>query len=112
MLEFQANNASLSKATKGIANELSGLQRKTATVASSMTSFVPAFAAVGAAAFSAFSFAGRAAVQFQDSFAGVRKTLNFTGTAAKIQEENFKSLAASLVDISRTSPIWRSIFVL
>ena len=105
MLEFQANNASLSKATKGIANELSGLQRKTATVASSMTSFVPAFAAVGAAAFSAFSFAGRAAVQFQDSFAGVRKTLNFTGTAAKNQEENFKSLAASLVDISRTSPM-------
>jgi hypothetical protein len=73
MLEFQSNNASLSKATKGIANELSGLQRRTATVASSMASFVPSFAAVGAAAFSAFSFAGRAAVQFQDSFAGVRK---------------------------------------
>jgi TP901 family phage tail tape measure protein len=105
MLEFQANNASLSKATKGIANELSTLQRKTATVASSMTSFVPAFAAVGAAAFSAFSFAGRAAVQFQDSFAGVRKTLNFSGTAAKNQEENFRALADSLVDISRTTPM-------
>ena len=105
MLEFQANNASLSKATKGIANELSTLQRKTATVASSMTSFVPAFAAVGAAAFSAFSFAGRAAVQFQDSFAGVRKTLNFSGTAAKNQEENFRALAGSLVDISRTTPM-------
>ena len=105
MLEFQANNASLSKATKGIANELNTLQRKTATVASSMTSFVPAFAAVGAAAFSAFSFAGRAAVQFQDSFAGVRKTLNFSGTAAKNQEENFKALADSLVDISRTTPM-------
>ncbi len=105
MLEFQANNSSLSKATKGIANELSTLQRKTATVASSMTSFVPAFAAVGAAAFSAFSFAGRAAVQFQDSFAGVRKTLNFSGTAAKNQEANFKALSASLVDISRTTPM-------
>ena len=70
-----------------------------------MTSFVPAFAAVGAAAFSAFSFAGRAAVQFQDSFAGVRKTLNFSGTAAKNQEANFKALSASLVDISRTTPM-------
>ena len=35
-LEFQANNASLSKATRGISNELNTLQRKTATVASSM----------------------------------------------------------------------------
>ena len=105
MLEFQSNNASLSKATKGIANELSGLQRRTATVASSMASFVPSFAAVGAAAFSAFSFAGRAAVQFQDSFAGVRKTLTFTGTAAKAQEANFKSLSKNLVDLSRTTPM-------
>jgi TP901 family phage tail tape measure protein len=105
MLEFQSNNASLSKATKGIANELSGLQRRTATVASSMASFVPSFAAVGAAAFSAFSFAGRAAVQFQDSFAGVRKTLTFTGTAAKAQEANFKSLSKNLIDLSRTTPM-------
>ena len=105
MLEFQSNNSSLSKATKGIANELSGLQRKTATVASSMASFVPAFAAVGASAFAAFSFAGRAAVQFEDSFAGVRKTLTFTGSAAKAQEANFKSLSKNLVDLSRTTPM-------
>lgn len=104
-LEFQSNNASLSRATRGIQSELATLQRRTATVASSMTSFVPAFAAVGAAAFSAFSFAGRAAVQFEDSFAGVKKTLNFTGTAAKAQEANFKSLAKNLVDLSRTTPM-------
>ena len=105
MLEFQSNNASLSKATKGIANELNGLQRKTATVASSMASFLPAFAAVGAGAFSAFSFASRAAVQFEDSFAGVRKTLSFTGSAAKNQEANFKSLSKNLIDLSRTTPM-------
>ena len=104
-LEFQANNASLSRATRGISNELNTLQRKTATVASSMTSFVPAFAAVGAGAFSALSFAGRAAVQFQDSFAGVRKTLNFTGSAAKDQEGNFKRLADGLIDISKSTPM-------
>ena len=104
-LEFQANNASLSKATRGISNELNTLQRKTATVASSMSSFVPAFAAVGAGAFSAFTFAGRAAVQFQDAFAGVRKTLNFTGSAAKDQEGNFRALAKGLVDISKATPM-------
>ena len=104
-LEFQANNASLSKATRGISNALNTLQRKTATVASSMSSFVPAFAAVGAGAFSAFTFAGRAAVQFQDAFAGVRKTLNFTGTAAKDQEGNFRALAKGLVDISKATPM-------
>jgi TP901 family phage tail tape measure protein len=104
-LEFQANNASLSKATRQIGNELNTLQRKTATVASSMTSFVPAFAAVGAGAFSALTFAGRAAVQFQDSFAGVRKTLNFTGSAAKDQEGNFKRLAQGLIDISKSTPM-------
>ena len=105
MLAFQADNQSLSQASKQVGNQLTQLQRKSALAANKMTSFVPAFAAVGGAAFSAFNFASRAAIQFQDSFAGVKKTLDFAGAAGRNQEANFKALAKSLVDMSGKIPV-------
>ena len=104
-LQFQADNASLSKAAKQVGNNLTQLQKRTALAANKMSSFIPAFAAIGGAAFAAFNVAIRGAVGFEDSFAGVKKTLDFSGQAAKQTERNFKVLAKSIVDISTQAPV-------
>jgi len=104
-LQFHADNASLSKAAKQTAGQLTQLQKRTALAANKMSSFIPAFAAIGGAAFAAFNVAIRGAVGFQDSFAGVKKTLDFSGQAARQTERNFKVLAKSIVDISTQAPV-------
>ena len=79
-LDFQANGQSLGRAVRDIEKNLGALQKRSAQIGKSMASIVPAFAATGAAAFSAYKFATSAAIQFEDSFAGIKKTLNFTST--------------------------------
>lgn len=105
LLQFQADNSSLGNATRGISTQLTQLQKRTARVGQAMTSMVPAFGAVGAGAFAAFSFAAKAAVQFEDSFAGIKKTVNFTGRAVANSDKNFERLSQSIIDLSKNTPI-------
>ena len=104
-LDFQANGQSLGRAVRDIEKNLNALQRKSALVGKSMAGIVPSFAATGAAAFSAYKFATSAAMQFEDSFAGIKKTLNFTEGAAVSAEKKFKNLSEEIRDIAKTTPI-------
>jgi len=104
-LDFQANGQSLGRAVRDIEKNLNALQRRSAQVGKSMSGIIPAFAATGAAAFSAYKFATSAAIQFEDSFAGIKKTLNFTEGAAVSAEKKFKNLSDEIRDIAKTTPI-------
>lgn len=90
-LDFVAKGQSLGKATKQIESQLVQLQRRSASVGKQMGAIIPAFAATGAAAFSAYRFAISSAVQFEDTFAGIKKTLNFTETATVSAEKDLKT---------------------
>src|SRR6056300_1201037 len=104
-LDFVAKGQSLGKATKQIESQLVQLQRRSASVGKQMGAIIPAFAATGAAAFSAYRFAISSAVQFEDTFAGIKKTLNFTETATVSAEKRFKNLSNEIRNIAKTTPI-------
>ena len=104
-LDFQANGQSLGRAVRDIEKNLGALQKRSAQIGKSMASIVPAFAATGAAAFSAYKFATSAAIQFEDSFAGIKKTLNFTSTGAVSAEKKFKNLSDEIRGIAKSTPV-------
>tara|TARA_B100000287_G_scaffold328394_1_gene312895 strand:+ start:1438 stop:9426 length:7989 start_codon:yes stop_codon:yes gene_type:complete len=104
-LDFVAKGQSLGKATKQIENQLVQLQRRSASVGKQMGAIIPAFAATGAAAFSAYRFAIQQAVQFEDSFAGIKKTLNFVDTATVKSADRFENLSNEIRNIAKTTPI-------
>ena len=104
-LQFVADGSGLGRASKQISNQLVSLQRKTSTVGKSMAGIVPAFAATGGAAFAAFRFATQQAIQFQDSFAGIKKTLNFTDSAVTTTEQKFKNLSLEIRNLAKETPI-------
>lgn len=104
-LDFQANGQSLGRAVRDIEKNLNALQRRSAQIGKSMSGIIPAFAATGAAAFSAYKFATSAAIQFEDSFAGIKKTLNFSEGAAVSAEKKFKNLSDEIRSIAKTTPI-------
>ena len=104
-LQFVADGSGLGRASKQISSQLVSLQRKTSTVGKSMAGIVPAFAATGGAAFAAFRFATQQAIQFQDSFAGIKKTLNFTDSAVTTTEQKFKNLSLEIRNLAKETPI-------
>lgn len=104
-LDFVAKGQSLGKATKQIESQLVQLQRRSASVGKQMGAIIPAFAATGAAAFSAYRFAIQQAVQFEDSFAGIKKTLNFVDTSTVKSADRFKNLSNEIRNIAKTTPI-------
>ena len=104
-LQFVADGSGLGRASKQISSQLVSLQRKTSTVGKSMAGIVPAFAATGGAAFAAFRFATQQAIQFQDSFAGIKKTLNFTNSAVTTTEQKFKNLSLEIRNLAKETPI-------
>lgn len=104
-LQFVADGSGLGRAAKQIEGQLVALQRRTSTVGKSMAGIVPAFAATGGAAFAAFRFATQQAIQFEDSFAGIKKTLNFTDSQVTTTQQKFKNLALEIRNLAKETPI-------
>jgi len=93
------NNAinGVSKGMNDLANRTQQAVRKTTGQSAA------AFAGIGGALTASFAFGARAAAQFEDEFANVKKTLDVTGTAAEV-EEKFENIAKELRNISKFSP--------
>lgn len=95
-----AMNNAISGVSKGM-NDLAG--RTQQAVRRTTGQSAAAFAGIGAALTGSFAFGARAAAQFEDEFANVKKTLDVSGTAEEV-EEKFANIAKELRNIAKFSP--------
>ena len=98
------DNSSLKKANTQIKREMAKLTQHTAQTRAAFASISSAAAgAVGGIA-GGFAIAASAAARFEESFVAVKKTLN-VGKDVKDINKAFDQIAASLVNISKVTPV-------
>jgi len=103
-LQVGFDKNAMNNAVNGVARGMNDLASRTQEAVRRTTGqSAAAFAGIGAALTASFAFGARAAAQFEDEFANVKKTLDVTGTAAEV-EEKFENIARELRNISKFSP--------
>ena len=103
-LQVGFDKNAMNNAVNGVARGMNDLAARTQMAVRKTTGqSAAAFAGIGAALTASFAFGARAAAQFEDEFANVKKTLDVTGTAAEV-EEKFENIARELRNISKFSP--------
>jgi len=72
----------MNRAVEGVSSGMNDMAKRTRAASRAVTSgTISTFAGIGAALTASFAFGAKAAAQFEDEFANVKKTLDVSGTA-------------------------------
>jgi len=94
----------MNRAVEGVSSGMNDMAKRTRAASRAVTSgTISTFAGIGAALTASFAFGAKAAAQFEDEFANVKKTLDVSGTAEEV-EAKFANIAQELRNISKFSP--------
>src|SRR5210317_1659691 len=98
------SDATLKKANQQIAQTAARIQGRTQNVNRSLASLAGNVGTTFGLVAAGFGASAMAAGKFEESFVAVKKTLNIAGDAKKV-ETAFNSIAKSLLELTRISPV-------
>src|SRR5210317_179438 len=103
-LQVGFDKNAMNRAVEGVSQGMNDMARRTSQASRAVSrGTMSTFAGIGAALTASFAFGARAASQFEDEFANVKKTLDVSGTAEEV-ETKFANIAEQLRNISKFSP--------